>query len=63
MKLPLKTPANRRKHVGLHIDHFIQLATQNGYACTFVHDNSKGRTPGRRELLVHVKDNLVTKIL
>lgn len=52
-----------RRHKGLHIDAFIQLATQNGYACHFHYGREPAPKGGPRQLVVHIKDNLVTKIL
>ncbi len=63
MKISLKNRANQRKHLGTHIDEFIQIATRNGYGCRFVYDNTAARPLDRHQLIVHIKDNLVTKIL
>lgn len=61
--MPLSKREIARK-TGLHIDAFIQLATQNGYACHFLHDGRDVVPPlDKRRLVVRVKDNLVTKIL
>ncbi len=60
---PRKRDLTARKHVGLHIDQFIQLATQAGFACHFHYSRDPAPKSGPRQLVVHIKDNLVTKIL
>lgn len=61
----LKDPAVRLRHRGLSLDAFIEVATRNGYSCTFVYQPG-GRITMRKlrpdELWVFVADGKVTEI-